>query len=54
MLMDSGAVKSAHPFQHPDWVVTPPPGGKVPAINTLDVLSACERVLAEKISINPP
>ena len=35
MLTDSGAVKSAHPFQHPDWVVTPPPGGKVPAINTL-------------------
>jgi ADP-heptose:LPS heptosyltransferase len=49
MIMNSTAVESAHPFQHPNWVVTPHSGGNVPAINISDVIIACERVLAEKI-----
>jgi ADP-heptose:LPS heptosyltransferase len=41
MLMKSNAPGDPHPFQHPDWALTPAAGKSVSAIPLDDVLKAC-------------
>jgi ADP-heptose:LPS heptosyltransferase len=45
MLMHSNAPGSSHPFQHPDWTVTPPAGRPVADIQLDAARQACERAL---------
>jgi ADP-heptose:LPS heptosyltransferase len=45
MIMDSIAPGRAFPFQHPDWTVTPKPGGNVPSIPVAEVVAASEQAL---------
>jgi ADP-heptose:LPS heptosyltransferase len=47
MIMASNVAGAPHPFRHPDWTVTPPPGKSVPEIETATVIDACTRALAE-------
>ncbi len=47
MLMHSNAPGSSHPFQHPDWAVTPPAGKTVAEIAPEAVANACARAFAE-------
>ena len=48
MLMSSAAPGNPHPFQYPDWAITPPLGKNVPEISTDAVIAICERALAGK------
>jgi ADP-heptose:LPS heptosyltransferase len=45
MIMVSNTAGAAHPFRHPDWTVTPPPGKIVPQIQVAEVIEACEHAL---------
>jgi ADP-heptose:LPS heptosyltransferase len=47
MIMVSNTAGAAHPFRHPDWTVTPPPGKTVWGIPTAMVIEACDRALDE-------
>jgi ADP-heptose:LPS heptosyltransferase len=47
MLIGSVSPGSAHPFQHPDWTVTPTASQQVATISTDAVEQACERALTE-------
>ena len=47
MIMASNTAGAAHPFRHPDWTVTPPPGKTVPEIQVVTVIDACDRALDE-------
>jgi len=47
MLMGSVGPGSSHPFQHPDWTVTPANGLPVATITTDAVKEACDRAFAE-------
>jgi ADP-heptose:LPS heptosyltransferase len=49
MLMRSNAPGTPHPFQHPDWTVTPPAGKPVAEIQLAAALAACERAFRESI-----
>jgi len=46
-IIRSTAPGNKYPFQHPEWAITPPPGGPIAAIGTGAVIEACERALAE-------
>jgi ADP-heptose:LPS heptosyltransferase len=43
MMMDTIAPGNAFPFQHPEWAITPEPGGKTPSISVATVMAACEK-----------
>jgi ADP-heptose:LPS heptosyltransferase len=47
MLMSSAARTRCHPFQHPDWVLTPPTGDTISGITTGAVIEACSQALSE-------
>jgi ADP-heptose:LPS heptosyltransferase len=47
MLMRSNAPGTSHPFQHPDWALTPPEGKSVADIPVAAVMAAGERALSE-------
>jgi ADP-heptose:LPS heptosyltransferase len=47
MLMYANAPGTSHPFQHPDWTVTPPAGRPVAEIQLAAALAACERAFSE-------
>jgi len=47
MLLHSNAPGGSHPFQHPDWTVTPAAGNNVADIETSRVERALELALAE-------
>jgi len=47
MLIHSIAPGANHPFRHPDWTVTAPPGESVKAIQIPVVIAAVEQALAE-------
>jgi ADP-heptose:LPS heptosyltransferase len=47
MLMASSAHTRCHPFQHLDWVLTPPPAATISGITPDVVIEACSRALAE-------
>ena len=47
MLMGSVGPGSSHPFQHPDWAVTPAHGQAVATITTEAVNSACAQAVGE-------
>ena len=46
-IIQSTAPGNKHPFQHPEWAVTPSGGMDVATIGTETVTEACERALAE-------
>jgi ADP-heptose:LPS heptosyltransferase len=46
MLMRSNAPGTSHPFQHPDWALTPPAGKSVADIPVATVMEACERAFS--------
>jgi ADP-heptose:LPS heptosyltransferase len=48
MLMGSVGPGSSHPFQHPDWTVTPEQGQAVAMITAEAVNSACAQAFAEE------
>jgi ADP-heptose:LPS heptosyltransferase len=48
MLMSSAARTRCHPFQHADWVLTPPSSETISGITTGAVIEACSRALAEQ------
>jgi ADP-heptose:LPS heptosyltransferase len=47
MIMSSNRPGSSHPFQHPDWTITPANGEPVATITTDAVNKACDRAFAE-------
>jgi ADP-heptose:LPS heptosyltransferase len=47
MIMHSNAAGASHPFQHPDWTVTPPAGKMVSEIQVTAVQEACDRAFSE-------
>jgi ADP-heptose:LPS heptosyltransferase len=47
MIMGSSSPGSSHPFQHPNWTVTPANGQSLAAVATDAVNEACARALAE-------
>ena len=47
MLMGSSVHTRCHPFQHADWILTPPPDQNISGITTTAVIDACSRALAE-------
>jgi len=47
MIMESSAPGHAFPFQHPEWVITAPPGKPIATIQTGAVIKACEQAVAE-------
>ncbi|HEU5397196.1 MAG TPA: glycosyltransferase family 9 protein [Verrucomicrobiae bacterium] len=48
MLMYSNAPGTSHPFQHPDWTVTPADGVNVPGIAPATVIAAVEGALRDR------
>ena len=53
MLMSSSVHTRCHPFQHADWVITPPPAEAISGITTGVVINACSRALAESRPNDP-
>ena len=53
MLMRSNAPGTSHPFQHPDWALTPPAGKTVADIPAAAVMAVCERAASEAIGNGP-
>lgn len=49
MIMGSNRPGSSHPFQHPDWTITPANGQPVTTISADAVNEACDRAFAELI-----
>jgi ADP-heptose:LPS heptosyltransferase len=47
MVMRTNVPGSSHPFQHPDWAVTPPPRQPVHSLGTKPVLEASAAILGE-------
>jgi ADP-heptose:LPS heptosyltransferase len=47
MLMQSNAPGSSHPFQHPDWTVTPTAGKTAAEIQPDEVIAACAPAFVE-------
>jgi ADP-heptose:LPS heptosyltransferase len=47
MLMSSSVHTRCHPFQHADWILTPPPAGTISHITTGVVIAACSHAFAE-------
>ena len=48
MIMNSNAPGKTHPFGHPEWTVTPPPGQPIAAIPTVAVIEASTRAFSEQ------
>lgn len=51
MIRDSIAPGSPHPYQHPDWAVTPTSGWDVSSIETGAVIEACARAISERAGL---
>lgn len=47
MLMGGAGPGSPHPFQHPEWALVPQQGQALSCVTTQEVITACERALAE-------
>jgi ADP-heptose:LPS heptosyltransferase len=53
MLMCSSVRTRCHPFQHPDWMLTPPSSETISDITTGVAIAACSRALAELLPNEP-
>ncbi|HTY86436.1 MAG TPA: glycosyltransferase family 9 protein [Candidatus Acidoferrum sp.] len=50
LIVNANAAQKCHPFQHPDWALTPPAGKPINEVEAATVREACERALLEPAS----
>jgi ADP-heptose:LPS heptosyltransferase len=47
LLVGAAATELGLPYQHPDWIVAPPAGGRIAEVPVAAVVAACERAFSE-------